>query len=124
MDGCDVAAAEISNQYRVTKFPKIAARDRNTPWCVEPGTIFQPLQQFAARAEYIYISKSRPMPLLFPACVAASVGHVNVLANILDVERAKFVRNLRIAECLFGKMYRLKIGVENFYFTREEIGRI
>src|SRR5436309_1449787 len=47
VEGCDIATAEISNQYRMTKFPKISAGDCYAPRCVEPGTTLQPLQQFA-----------------------------------------------------------------------------
>src|ERR1700761_9458881 len=81
------AAGKLRDQQIVAEAAEIKRSQRNAPWSIQPVAVFETPQELSRGAVDIHIAQARPIGFELRAVLVQDVGHDNVVADGLRIER-------------------------------------
>ena len=98
IEGVELAVGKIPDDQRTAECAKIRRRECDTPRGLEMVSLNQSLQQVPARVEDVHEAGAAIGFLVRLLVTLLRIRHVQLAAEVLDVEGGIAVRNVRIAE--------------------------
>ena len=94
------ATRELPDEKGVAERSKIEGSQTHTPWSIQPVAMLQPPQKLAFRVENVHIAQTRPVGFTGSSGLVKRVGHNNIVADSLHIERRELGRQVIVREWL------------------------
>src|SRR5579859_4754947 len=103
--------------------PEVRGGQHDSPWRVEPVTVFEMRNLSAMIIEDRNKTQARAPDGIVLCCILLRIGHVDILSDPLYVEGRKPRRDVIVVQYSFGNAYLFEVGIEHIDPATVKIGR-